>query len=55
MALSLAKAAPLKPEIRLAQELSEFEAVLADDQKTKLRTYRGQAPPNPTDATLAMV
>ena len=49
MALSLAKAAPLKPEIKLAQALSEFEAVLADDQKTKLRTYRGQSPPNPTD------
>ncbi|MCJ1428875.1 hypothetical protein MMC29_006786 [Sticta canariensis] len=49
MALSLAKAAPLKPEIKLAQALSEFEAVLPDDQKTKLRTYRGQSPPNPTD------
>ena len=49
MALSLAKAAPLKPEIKLAQALSEFEAVLADDQKQKLRTYRGQSAPNPTD------
>lgn len=49
LALSLAKAAPLKPEIKLAQALSEFEAVLPDDQKTKLRTYRGQSPPNPTD------
>lgn len=49
MALSLAKAGFLKPEIKLAQALSEFEAVLPDDQKTKLRTYRGQSPPNPTD------
>ena len=49
MALSLAKAAPLKPEIRLAQALSEFEAILPDDQKTQLRTYRGQSPPDPTD------
>lgn len=49
MALSLAQAAPLKPEIKLAQALSEFEAVLPDDQKTKLRTYRGQSPPNSTD------
>lgn len=49
MALSLAKAAPLKPEIKLAQALSEFEAVLANDQKTQLRVYRGQQPPNPTD------
>ena len=30
MALLLAKAAPLKPEIKLAQALSEYEAVLAD-------------------------
>ena len=49
MALSLAKAAPLKPPIRLAQALSEFETVLTDDQKSKLRTYRGQSPPTPTD------
>lgn len=35
MALSLAKAAPLKPEIKLAQALSEFEAVLVDDQKKR--------------------
>ena len=49
MALPLARAAPLKPAIRLAQALSEFDAVLNDDQKTKLRTYRGQSPPNPTD------
>lgn len=49
MALILAKAAPLKPPIRLAQALSEFETVLTDDQKSKLRTYRGQSPPTPTD------
>ena len=44
-----ATAAPLKPEIKLAQALSEFEDILADDQKTKLRLYRGQSPPNPAD------
>ncbi|MCJ1465075.1 hypothetical protein MMC07_003691 [Pseudocyphellaria aurata] len=49
MSLSLTQAAPLKPEIKLAQALSEFEAVLPDDQKSRLRTYRGQSPPNPTD------
>ena len=49
MALSLAKAAPLKPEIKLAQALSEFQAILNDDQKTKLRNYRGQSPPSSTD------
>lgn len=49
MAQSLTKAAPLKPEIKLAQALSEFEAILSDDQKAKLHTYRGQSPPNPAD------
>lgn len=49
MALSLAKTTPLKPEIKLAQALSEFEAVLPEDQKIKLRTYRRQSPPNSTD------
>ena len=48
MALSVANPGPLKPEIRLVQALSEFEAILPDDQKTKLRTYRGQLP-NSTD------
>ena len=50
MALSLAQAAPLKPEIKLAQALSEFEAILTDDQKSKVRTYRGQLP-IPTEVT----
>lgn len=50
MALQLfAKAAPLKPAIKLFQVLSEFEAILPDDQKRKLHTYRGQSPPTPTD------
>lgn len=49
MALSLAKAAPLKPEIKLVQALSEFEAVLPDDQKRELRNYRGQSPPDSID------
>lgn len=51
MALSLAKAAPLKPEIKLAQALSEFEAVLSDNEKMKLRTYHGQSPPTSNDVT----
>jgi hypothetical protein len=49
MALPLSRAARLKPEIRLAQALSEYEAVLADDQKAKLRGYRAQCPPSATD------
>jgi ankyrin repeat domain-containing protein 50 len=48
-AVALRNAALLKPEIRLAQALSEYEAVLTDDQKAKLRTYHGQQPPDATD------
>ncbi|MCJ1417303.1 hypothetical protein MMC32_003645 [Xylographa parallela] len=49
MALLLSKAATLRPEIRLAQAMSEYEAILLDDQKAKLRIYRGQSPPTVTD------
>src|SRR5258707_63211 len=49
MAVALRHAAPLKPEIQLAQALSEYEAILTDDQKTKLRTYHGQPPLGVTD------
>jgi hypothetical protein len=49
MAVALRSGAPLKPEIRLAQALSEYEAVLMDDQKAKLRTYREQQPPDIAD------
>ena len=49
MALILSKAARLKPEIRLAQALSEYAAILSDDQKAKLRGYYAQSPPNASD------
>jgi hypothetical protein len=49
MSLALTKAARLKPEIRLAQALSEYEAILADEQKVKLRGYRQEAPPTAAD------
>jgi hypothetical protein len=49
MALALTKAARLKPEIRLAQALSEYEAILADEQKAKLRAYRQESPPTAVD------
>lgn len=45
----ISKAATLKPGIRLAQALSEYEAILVDDQKAKLRISRGQSPPEATD------
>jgi len=41
--------APLKPEIQFVQALSEYEANLTDDQKTRLRMYRRQQPPDATD------
>ena len=49
MATALAKAAPLKPEIRLAQAISEFEAALDDDQKPKFWEYRRDSPPVAAD------
>jgi hypothetical protein len=42
----------LKPEIRLAQAISQFEAELSSDQKATFRTYRSQSresPPDPSD------
>ena len=42
----------LKPEIRLAQAVSQFEADLSSEQKTTFRTYRSQScdsPPDPKD------
>ncbi|GAW26416.1 putative NACHT domain protein [Rosellinia necatrix] len=43
MALALANTASLKPEIRLAQAVSEFEASLSGDQKSRFRLFRSQA------------
>lgn len=48
----LANASRLKPEIRLAQAVSQFDADLSSDQKATLRTYRSQIqddPPGPSD------
>jgi hypothetical protein len=52
MALVLSSAARLKPEIRLAEAVSIFEASLSSEQKSKLRNWRTQSlntPPNTTD------
>lgn len=49
MSAALARAAPLKPEIRLAQAISQFEADLSTEQKATFRVYRSQScesPPN---------
>jgi hypothetical protein len=52
MSSALAKAFPLKPEIRLAQAISEFEADLSNEQKSKFRMLRSQSlstTPSPCD------
>ncbi|KAI4638414.1 hypothetical protein J4E93_010214 [Alternaria ventricosa] len=43
MSKALAKASSLKPEIRLAQAVSEFEAGLTDEQKAKFRALKSQS------------
>lgn len=52
MSILLANASRLKPEIRLAQAISQFEADLSSEQKAAFRTYRSQSqdsPPSPKD------
>jgi hypothetical protein len=52
MSGALAKASSLKPEIRLAQAVSEFEADLSNEQKSTFRTLKSQSistTPNPRD------
>ena len=47
MALALAKAAPLKLEVKLLQALKEFNGILADDEK-----YEETSPPEPRHVML---
>jgi ankyrin repeat domain-containing protein 50 len=52
MSAALANASRLKPEIRLAQAVSQFEAVLSSKQKAAFRTQKSQLqslPPDPSD------
>ena len=52
MSKALAKASSLKPEIRLAQAVSEFEAGLSKEQKSEFRTLKSQSlstTPTPSD------
>jgi ankyrin repeat domain-containing protein 50 len=51
---TIAKAATLKPEIRLAQAVSEFEASLSGKDKATLRYYRSQALNKPIDTSDVM-
>ena len=50
MSYVLANASWLKPEIRLAQAISQFEADLSSEQKTSFRSYRSQTCESPPDA-----
>ncbi|XP_014559818.1 hypothetical protein COCVIDRAFT_35102 [Bipolaris victoriae FI3] len=52
MSAALGKASLLKPEIRLAQAVSEFEAGLSTEQKATFRTLKSQSrssTPDPSD------
>ena len=52
MSVVLANASRLKPEIRLADAVSHFEADLSSEQKATFRTYRSlsrDSPPDPSD------
>ncbi|KAI1123559.1 hypothetical protein F5Y10DRAFT_251615 [Nemania abortiva] len=47
MVFALASSAPLKPEIRPAQAVSDFEASLSRDQESRFRLFRSQARSTP--------
>jgi hypothetical protein len=52
MSAALIKVSSLKPEIRLAQAVSEFEADLSNEQKSAFRTLKSQSlstTPDPYD------
>ena len=50
----LAKAAQLKPEIRLAQAVSQFEADLSTEQKATFNSYKHQSCDSPPDISDVM-
>lgn len=52
MSTAIVQLSRLKPELRLADAISQFEAELSSDQKATLRTDRSRfqnAPPDPSD------
>jgi ankyrin repeat domain-containing protein 50 len=49
MALAFANAGKLKPELELAKAISEYEAILSDEDKAKLRTSKAGPPPDAID------
>ncbi|KAF5558854.1 pfs domain-containing protein [Fusarium phyllophilum] len=55
MASAATAAAPLSPEIRLAQAVSEFVAVLSDEQKLSFRTKQENFTPPPNSDAIRVV
>lgn len=52
MSIILSNSSRLKPELRLAQAISQFEADLSSEQKVTFRNYKSQSqdfPPDPSD------
>jgi hypothetical protein len=47
MSVMLGNARPLKPEIRLALAVSQFQADLSSEQKASFRTYESQSRNSP--------
>ncbi|KAI9760034.1 MAG: hypothetical protein M1840_002750, partial [Geoglossum simile] len=54
MSALLANISRLKPEIRLAQAVSQFEADLSSEQKNTFRTHRSQSRDSPPDLSDVM-
>jgi hypothetical protein len=54
MAMIISSAARLKPEIRLADAVSRFEARLSSDEKATFRNQRAHALQTPPDITSVM-
>jgi len=54
MSAVLATVSRLKPEIRLAQAVSQFEADLSNEQKTAFRTLKSQSLNSPPDTSDVM-
>jgi ankyrin repeat domain-containing protein 50 len=54
MSTALANASRLKPELRLAQVVSQFEAELSSEQKARFRTYQSQSRDSPPDISDVM-
>lgn len=54
MAMVLSNAARLKPEIRLARAISEFESSLPIEQKNKFKSWRVRALKDAPDSTDVM-